>query len=66
MDFTPSDRVAELLDRVREFMDEHVYPVEEEAHRALDDEVKPGVPYPAVLVEDLRPVPAVCAMGRPL
>src|SRR2546423_3914493 len=34
-------------------MDEHVYPVEEEAHRALDDEVAPGVPYPQVLV-DLR------------
>ena len=53
MDFRPSDRVAELLDRVREFMDEHVYPVEQEAHRALDEEVRPGVPYPQVLV-DLR------------
>jgi acyl-CoA dehydrogenase len=53
VDFRPSDRVAELLERVREFMDEHVYPVEEEAHRALDEEVRPGVPYPGVLV-DLR------------
>ena len=53
MDFTPSDRVAELLERIREFMDEHVYPVEAEAHRALDEEVGPGVPYPQVLV-DLR------------
>src|SRR6266550_473406 len=53
VDFRPSDRVAELLERIREFMDEHVYPVEQEAHRALDDEVRPGVPYPQVLV-DLR------------
>src|SRR5215218_4035977 len=53
VDFQPSDRVAELLERVREFMDEHVYPVEEEAHRGLDEEVRPGVPYPQVLV-DLR------------
>jgi len=51
MDFRPSDRVAELLERVREFMAEHVYPVEQEAHRALDDEVRPGMPYPAVLVD---------------
>jgi acyl-CoA dehydrogenase len=53
VDFRPSDRVAELLERIREFMDEHVYPVEQEAHRALDEEVRPGVPYPQVLV-DLR------------
>src|SRR5215210_3084096 len=51
MDFRPSDRVAELLERVREFMAEHVNPVEQEAHRALDDEVRPGMPYPAVLVD---------------
>ncbi len=51
MDFQPSDRVAELLERVREFMDEHVYPVEEEGHRGLDEEVGPGVPYPRALVE---------------
>ncbi|HEX2071610.1 MAG TPA: acyl-CoA dehydrogenase family protein, partial [Thermoleophilaceae bacterium] len=51
MDFAPSERVAELRDRVRGFMAEHVMPVEEEAMRALDDEVGPGVAYPAVLVE---------------
>src|SRR5262245_41351852 len=34
VDFTPSDRVAELLEGIREFMDEHVYPVEAEAHQA--------------------------------
>ena len=32
-------------------MGEHVYPVEAEAIQAIDDEVKPGVPYPQILVE---------------
>jgi acyl-CoA dehydrogenase len=31
-------------------MDEHVYPVEAEAMAALDDEVKPGVAYPEIIV----------------
>jgi len=51
MDFAPSERVAALLDRVREFMEEHVDPVELEAVKALDAEVRPGVPYPEILVE---------------
>jgi acyl-CoA dehydrogenase len=50
MDFDLSPRVSELRDRIRAFLDEHVYPVEMEALRALDDEVKPGVPYPEILV----------------
>src|SRR5215216_4722606 len=32
-------------------MEENVYPVELEALRALDDEVRPGTPYPQILVE---------------
>jgi acyl-CoA dehydrogenase len=51
VDFTPSDRVADLLERIRAFNDEHVYPVEREAMEAIDEEVGPGVPYPRVLVE---------------
>jgi acyl-CoA dehydrogenase len=51
MDFSPSDRVSELLERVREFMEEHVNPVEAEGMKALDEEVGPGVPYPRLLVE---------------
>ncbi len=51
MDFAPSQRVAELRGRVRAFMAEHVMPVEDAATRALDDEVAPGVAYPAILVE---------------
>jgi acyl-CoA dehydrogenase len=51
MDFSPSPRVEELRDRIGAFLDEHVYPVELEALRALDEEVGPGVPYPQILVE---------------
>ena len=51
MEFAVGDRVEELRDRVRAFMDEHVYPVELEAMRALDAEVGPGTPYPEILVE---------------
>src|SRR3954453_7211428 len=32
-------------------MQEHCYPVEVEAGRAIDEEVRPGVPYPEILVE---------------
>ena len=51
MDFRPSDRVASLLERVRAFSEEHVMPHESELLTALDEEVRPGVPYPAQLVE---------------
>jgi acyl-CoA dehydrogenase len=51
MDFSPSDRVKSLSERLGAFLDEHVYPVELEALHALDAEVKPGVPYPRILVE---------------
>ena len=53
MDFELSPRTAELLERLRAFLDEHVYPVEAEAHRALDEEVRPGagVAYPRILRE---------------
>ena len=54
MDFAPSDRVAALLDRVNEFMEEHVYPVELEALQALDEEVGPGVAVPADPGRDAR------------
>ena len=54
MDFEPGAEILELRDRVRAFMDEHVFPREEELHEALDAEVAPGVPYPAALVEIRR------------
>ncbi len=51
MDFELSPRVEELRDRVRAFLDEHVYPVELDAMRALDHEVRAGKAYPDILVE---------------
>ena len=51
MDFNPSPEVESLLERIEAFMVEHVYPNELEVRRALDDEVKPGVAYPKILVE---------------
>jgi acyl-CoA dehydrogenase len=51
MDFAPSPRIEKLRERVVEFVDEHVYPVEAEALHALDQEVGPGVAYPKVLIE---------------
>jgi acyl-CoA dehydrogenase len=51
VDFSPSPQVEQLLERIRSFMEEHVYPNEAEAMRALDDEVGPGVPYPGLIVE---------------
>ncbi|HET8954872.1 MAG TPA: acyl-CoA dehydrogenase family protein [Solirubrobacterales bacterium] len=46
MDFKPSPEVAELRERVLDFMDEEIYPQERELMEALDAEVGPGVPYP--------------------
>ena len=53
MDFDLNPRISELRDRLREFMDSHVYPVELEALRALDREVtvESGLAYPEILVE---------------
>ena len=51
MDFTPTPEVASLRERVLDFMDAEVYPVERETMEALDAEVGPGVPYPRGLVE---------------
>jgi acyl-CoA dehydrogenase len=50
MDFNPSPEVATLRERVLDFMDAEVYPVEREIMEALDEEVGPGVPYPVILV----------------
>ncbi|HEY6638664.1 MAG TPA: acyl-CoA dehydrogenase family protein [Solirubrobacterales bacterium] len=50
MDFKPSPEVESLLERIDAFMDEHVFPVEAEAIKAIDDEVRPGKPYPEILV----------------
>jgi acyl-CoA dehydrogenase len=49
VDFTPSPEVVALRERILDFMDAHVYPAEREIMAALDEEVGPGVPYPANL-----------------
>lgn len=51
MDFEPGAEITALRDRVRDFMDTHIFPREAELHAALDAEVKSGVPYPAALDE---------------
>ena len=50
MDFTPSPEVDALRERVLDFMDAEIYPVEREVMEALDDEVAAGVPYPEILI----------------
>ena len=51
--FDLSPRVMGLRDRIRAFMDEHIYPNEAEALRALDEEVVQGadVVYPRIFVD---------------
>jgi acyl-CoA dehydrogenase len=53
VDFAASERVERLRERIEAFLDEHVYPVELEALRALDEEVTvdSGLAYPPMLVE---------------
>jgi acyl-CoA dehydrogenase len=51
MDFNPSPEVAQLRERVLDFMDAEIYPQEREIMEALDAEVGSGVPYPQRLVE---------------
>jgi acyl-CoA dehydrogenase len=46
MDFNPSPEVAQLRERVLDFMDDEIYPQEREIMEALDAEVGPGVAYP--------------------
>jgi len=46
MDFNPSPEVAQLRERVLDFMDADIYPQEREIMEALDEEVGAGVPYP--------------------
>jgi acyl-CoA dehydrogenase len=53
MDFTPTPQVESLLERIKEFNEEHVYPVEMELLKALDEEVTVETQraYPQGLVE---------------
>jgi acyl-CoA dehydrogenase len=53
MDFNPTPQVETLLERIKEFNEEHIFPVEMDLLRALDEEVTVQTPraYPDSLVE---------------
>ena len=53
MDFNPTPQVEKLLERLKEFNEEHIFPVELELLRALDEEVtvETGRAYPEGLIE---------------
>jgi acyl-CoA dehydrogenase len=53
MDFNPTPQVESLLERIKEFNEEHIFPVEMELLRALDEEVTVETPraYPDSLIE---------------
>jgi acyl-CoA dehydrogenase len=55
MDFNPTPQVETLLERIKEFNEEHIFPVEMDLLRALDEEVTVQTPraYPESL-EELR------------
>jgi acyl-CoA dehydrogenase len=50
VDFEPTDRCKALLEQLRGFMQEHVYPVEDEAVAAFDDEVGARTAFPGIVV----------------
>lgn len=54
MDFEPSDRAVELREHLRAFITERIVTHEIELIAASDDEVAPGVAYPAA-IRELRP-----------
>jgi len=51
VDFAPSDRALGLRERLRAFIAERILPREAELIAAIDDEVAPGVAYPAAIRE---------------
>jgi acyl-CoA dehydrogenase len=51
VDFEPTDRCKALLERLQEFMGEHVYPNEREIEAGLDREVDRDTAFPEILVE---------------
>ncbi|HEY2686774.1 MAG TPA: acyl-CoA dehydrogenase family protein [Steroidobacteraceae bacterium] len=55
MDFSHSDKVRELQERVGAFMDKSVYPAEAEAHAELDRNRRAGNPWqPLKVIEELK------------
>jgi acyl-CoA dehydrogenase len=55
MDFSHSDKVRELQERVSQFMDNHVYPAEPLYHKELEENRRAGNPWKVTkVVEDLK------------
>jgi acyl-CoA dehydrogenase len=55
MDFSHSDKVRELQERITAFMDEHIYPAEKNYHDELAANRRAGNPWQATqVVEDLK------------
>src|ERR1700719_3254562 len=55
MDFSHSDKVRDLQERVTQFMDNHVYPAEALYHKELEDNRRAGNPWKVTkVVEDLK------------
>ncbi|HEY1227721.1 MAG TPA: acyl-CoA dehydrogenase family protein, partial [Ramlibacter sp.] len=53
----PSPKSAELLQRLREFFDQHIYPNEARYHREMAEFRRHGDPWQVVpLIEELKPV----------
>jgi len=55
MDFSHSDKVRDLQERVGQFMDNHVYPAEPLYHKELEENRRAGNPWKVTkVVEDLK------------
>ena len=55
MDFSHSEKVRDLQERITQFMDEHVYPAEPLYHKELEQNRKAGNPWQVTkVVEDLK------------
>src|SRR5580658_2102565 len=55
MDFSHSDKVKQLQQRLQAFMDQHIYPSEAAFHEELDHNRRAGNPWqPTKVIEDLK------------
>ena len=55
MDFSHSDKVRDLQERVTQFMDNHVYPAEPLYHKELEENRRAGDPWKVTkVIEDLK------------
>ena len=55
MDFSHSEKVRDLQERVTQFMEDHVYPAEPKYHKELEENRRAGNPWQVTKVlEDLK------------